>query len=139
MVDAARATPERGAEVKVILDRIKAMQCSSAGNITVSSMPNNIRCNRTMSLSTSIRTNWSARGQRADPRTHFSKRELRLTNEWGESAARKVIWPLPNDFDHLLKLNRGKFGHYLADRTQLINQKERRGNGGRYTVLGGLF
>ena len=92
-----------------------------------------------MSLSTSIRTNWSARGQRADPRTHFSKRELRLTNEWGESAARKVIWPLPNDFDHLLKLNRGKFGHYLADRTQLINQKERRGNGGRYTVLGGLF
>ena len=41
MIDAARATPERGAEVKVILDRIKLMQCSPAGNITVSPMPNN--------------------------------------------------------------------------------------------------
>ena len=38
MVDAARTTLERGVEVKVILDRIKVTQCSSAGGITVSSV-----------------------------------------------------------------------------------------------------
>ena len=38
MVDAARTTLEHGVEVKVILDRIKVTQCSSAGGITVSSV-----------------------------------------------------------------------------------------------------
>jgi hypothetical protein len=38
VVDAARTTLEHGVEVKVILDRIKVTQCSSAGGITVSSV-----------------------------------------------------------------------------------------------------
>ena len=38
MVDAARTILEHGVEVKVILDRIKVTQCSSAGGITVSSV-----------------------------------------------------------------------------------------------------
>jgi hypothetical protein len=47
-------------------------------------------------------------GATTDRRMHFPKRvqasaALRLTNEGGESASRTMIWPLPDDFDHLLK------------------------------------
>jgi hypothetical protein len=46
-----------------------------------------------------------------------------LAFEGGKRAARKVVWPSPDDVDHLLKLTRCEFGRDLVSRAVYGHQE----------------
>ena len=46
--------------------------------------------------------------------------------EGGKSAGSKVVWPSPDDVDHLLKLTRCEFGRDLVSRAGFADQQQRR-------------
>jgi hypothetical protein len=56
-----------------------------------------------------------------DACNRLGRRCMSVTFKGGESAARKVVSPLPDDIDYLLKLTRCQIGHDLMNRSGFGN------------------